>query len=34
MIFLMVDIDNHDLLLILNFLIKIEAIVDVDKGVI
>jgi len=34
MIFLVVDIDSYDLLLVLDFLIKIKAIVDVDKGVI
>jgi len=34
MIFLVVDIDSYDLLLVLDFFIKIRAIVDVDKGVI
>jgi predicted aspartyl protease len=34
MIFLVVDIDNFDLLLGLNFLIKIGAFVDVEKGII
>jgi hypothetical protein len=34
MIFLVVDTDSYDLLLVLDFLIKIGAIVDVDKGVI
>jgi len=34
MIFLVVDIDSYDLLLGLDFLIKIGAIVDVEKGVI
>jgi hypothetical protein len=33
MIFLVVDIDNYDVLLRLDFLMKIEAIVDVEKGV-
>jgi len=34
MIFLVVDIDSYDLLLGLDFLIKIGAIMDVEKGVI
>jgi len=34
MIFLVVDIDNHDLFLGLDFLIKIGTIVDVEKGII
>jgi len=34
MIFLVVDIDNFDLLLGLNFFIKIGAFVDVEKGII
>jgi len=34
MIFLVVDTNNYDLLLGLDFLIKIGAIVDVEKGVI
>ncbi|CAK9861122.1 unnamed protein product [Sphagnum jensenii] len=34
MIFLVVDTDSYDLLLGLDFLIKIGAIVDVEKGVI
>jgi hypothetical protein len=34
MIFLVVDIDNSDLLLGLNFLIKIGAFIDVEKGII
>jgi predicted aspartyl protease len=34
MIFLVVDINNYDLLLGLDFLIKIRAIVDMEKGVI
>jgi hypothetical protein len=34
MIFLVVDINNYDLLLGLDFLIKIGAIIDVEKGVI
>jgi len=34
MIFLMVDIDSHDLFLRLDFLIKIGTIVDVEKGII
>ncbi len=34
MIFLVVDIDNFDLMLGLNFLIKIGAFVDVEKGII
>jgi len=33
MIFLVVDIDNYDVLLGLDFLMKIGAIVDVEKGV-
>jgi hypothetical protein len=32
MIFLVVDINNYDLLLGLDFLIKIGAVVDVEKG--
>jgi hypothetical protein len=32
MIFLVVDIDNYDLLLRLDFLMKIGAIMDVEKG--
>jgi hypothetical protein len=34
MIFLVVDTDNYDLLLGLDFLIKIGTIVDVEKGLI
>jgi len=34
MIFLVVDTDNYDVLLGLDFLMKIGAIVDVEKGVI
>jgi hypothetical protein len=34
MIFLAVDTDSYDLLLGLDFLIKIEVVVDVEKGVI
>jgi hypothetical protein len=34
MVFLVVDIDNYDLLLRLDFLMKIQAMVDVEKGVI
>jgi len=34
MVFLMVDIDNHNLLLGLDFLMKIGTIIDVEKGVI
>jgi hypothetical protein len=34
MTFMVVDIDNYDLLLELDFLIKIGAIVDVEKGTI
>jgi hypothetical protein len=34
MIFLVVDTDSYDLLLGLNFLIKIGAVFDVEKGVI
>jgi predicted aspartyl protease len=34
MIFLVVDTDNYDLLLGLDFLIKIGVVVDVEKGVI
>jgi hypothetical protein len=34
MIFRVVDTDNYDLLLGLDFLIKIGAVVDVEKGVI
>jgi hypothetical protein len=34
MIFLVVNIDSYDLLLGLNFLIKIRTIVNVEKGVI
>jgi len=34
MIFLVVDINNYDLLLGLDFLIKIRAVVDVEKGII
>jgi hypothetical protein len=34
MVFLIIDIDSYDLLLGLDFLMKIEAIVDVEKGVI
>ncbi len=33
MIFLVVDIDNYDVLLRLDFLMKIEVVVDVEKGV-
>ncbi|CAM6058767.1 unnamed protein product [Sphagnum tenellum] len=33
MIFVMVDISNYDLLLGLDFLMKIKAIVDVEKGI-
>jgi hypothetical protein len=34
MVFLVVDIDSYDLLLRLDFLMKIGAVVDVEKGVI
>ncbi len=34
MTFMVVDIDSYDLLFKLNFLIKIETIVDVKKGTI
>jgi hypothetical protein len=34
MIFLVVDINNYDLLLGLDFLMKIGTVVDVEKGVI
>jgi len=34
MVFLVVDIDSYDLLLGLDFLMKIGAMVDVEKGVI
>jgi len=34
MIFLVVDIDNFDLLFGLNFLIKIGVFIDVEKGII
>jgi len=34
MIFLLVDTDSYDLLLGLDFLIKIRVVVDVEKGVI
>jgi hypothetical protein len=34
MIFLVVDTNNYNLLLGLDFLMKIKTIVDVDKGVI
>jgi len=34
MVFLVVDIDSYDLLLGLDFLMKIGAVVDVEKGVI
>jgi hypothetical protein len=34
MVFLVVDIDTYDLLLGLNFLMKIKATVDVEKGTI
>jgi hypothetical protein len=34
MMFLVVDIDNYDLLLGLDFLMKIKVVVDVKKGVI
>jgi hypothetical protein len=34
MIFLVVDIDNYDLLLGLDFLIKIRTVVTVEKGAI
>jgi hypothetical protein len=34
MVFLVVDIDTYDLLLRLDFLMKIGAVVDVEKGVI
>ncbi len=34
MIFLVVDTDSYDLLLGLDFLIKIGIVVDVDKGII
>jgi hypothetical protein len=34
MIFLVVDTDNYDLLLGLDFLMKIGVVVDVEKGVI
>jgi hypothetical protein len=34
MIFLMVDTDSYDLLLGLDFLIKIGVIVNVEKGII
>jgi hypothetical protein len=34
MVFRVVDIDNYDLLLGLDFLMKIGVVVDVEKGVI
>jgi hypothetical protein len=34
MVFLIVDTDNYDVMLGLDFLMKIRAIVDVEKGVI
>jgi hypothetical protein len=34
MVFLVVDIDGYDLLLGLDFLMKIRAVVDVEKNVI
>jgi hypothetical protein len=34
MVFLVVDIDTYDLLLRLDFLMKIGTVVDVEKGVI
>jgi hypothetical protein len=34
MVFLVVDTDTHDLLLGLDFLMKIGAVVDVEKGTI
>jgi hypothetical protein len=34
MVFLVVDIDTYDLLLRLDFLMKIRAVIDVEKGVI
>jgi hypothetical protein len=34
MVFCVVDIDNYDLLLGLDFLMKIGVVVDVEKGVI
>jgi len=34
MIFMVVDIDSYNVLLGLNFLMKIEAIVDVEQGLI
>jgi hypothetical protein len=34
MTFMVVDTDSYDILLCLNFLIKIGAIVDVDRGLI
>ncbi len=34
MIFLVVDIDNYDLLFGFDFLIKIGAVIDVEKGII
>jgi hypothetical protein len=34
MVFLIVDIDSYDVMLGLDFLIKIRAIVDVEKNVI
>ncbi len=34
MVFLVVDIDTYDLLLRLDFFMKIKAVIDVEKGVI
>jgi hypothetical protein len=34
MMFMIIDIDNYDLLLSLDFLMKIGAMVDVEKGLI
>jgi hypothetical protein len=34
MVFLLVDIENYDLLLGLYFFMKIETIMDVEKGII
>jgi hypothetical protein len=34
MVFLVVDTENYNLLLGLDFLMKIKAVVDVEKGVI
>ncbi len=34
MVFLVVDIDNYDLLLGLDFFIKIGVVIDMEKGVI